>query len=214
MTTTREGSPEPVVRILSPPYSRRQPAAVALGRAAGAAGAALRVGDLRRRGHHARPHQRGDPDHHRAGAAERGGAPDLRRREPRGDAGGGARLCAAWGCGGSWRCAATRPRARPRFVPHPDGFASGAELVAGLREVGDFEIAVGGLSGGASRGGERRGGHREPQAQARRRRQHGDDAVLLRQRGLPALPRRLRGGGDHGADPSRASCRWRTSPRW
>jgi methylenetetrahydrofolate reductase (NADPH) len=35
------------------------------------------------------------------------------------------------------------PKGETRFVPHPDGFASGAELVAGLREVGDFDIAVG-----------------------------------------------------------------------
>ncbi|WP_297976953.1 methylenetetrahydrofolate reductase [NAD(P)H] [uncultured Amaricoccus sp.] len=35
------------------------------------------------------------------------------------------------------------PKGETRFVPHPDGFASAAELVAGLREVGDFEIAVG-----------------------------------------------------------------------
>ena len=34
------------------------------------------------------------------------------------------------------------PKGETRFVPHPDGFASGAELVAGLRAVGDFEIAV------------------------------------------------------------------------
>ena len=47
------------------------------------------------------------------------------------------------------------PKGETRFVPHPDGFASAAELVAGLRAVGDFEIAVGRLSGGASRGGER-----------------------------------------------------------
>ncbi len=35
------------------------------------------------------------------------------------------------------------PKGETRFVPHPDGFASAAELVAGLRSVGDFEIAVG-----------------------------------------------------------------------
>jgi methylenetetrahydrofolate reductase (NADH) len=35
------------------------------------------------------------------------------------------------------------PKGETRFVPHPQGFASAAELVAGLREVGDFEIAVG-----------------------------------------------------------------------
>jgi methylenetetrahydrofolate reductase (NADPH) len=34
------------------------------------------------------------------------------------------------------------PKGETRFVPHPEGFASAAELVAGLRAVGDFEIAV------------------------------------------------------------------------
>ena len=34
------------------------------------------------------------------------------------------------------------PRGETRFTPHPEGFASGAELVAGLRAAGDFEIAV------------------------------------------------------------------------
>lgn len=35
------------------------------------------------------------------------------------------------------------PKGETTFVPHPQGFASAAELVAGLRTVGDFEIAVG-----------------------------------------------------------------------
>lgn len=34
------------------------------------------------------------------------------------------------------------PKGETRFVPHPDGFASAAELVAALRGVGDFDIAV------------------------------------------------------------------------
>ena len=34
------------------------------------------------------------------------------------------------------------PKGETRFVPHPDGFAGAAELVAALRTVGDFEIAV------------------------------------------------------------------------
>ena len=34
------------------------------------------------------------------------------------------------------------PKGETRFVPHPQGFASAAELVAGLRSVGDFEVAV------------------------------------------------------------------------
>ena len=34
------------------------------------------------------------------------------------------------------------PKGQTTFVPHPEGFASAAELVAALREVGEFEIAV------------------------------------------------------------------------
>ncbi|MEL6680808.1 MAG: methylenetetrahydrofolate reductase [NAD(P)H] [Pseudomonadota bacterium] len=34
------------------------------------------------------------------------------------------------------------PKGAGRFEPHPDGFASAAELVAALRTVGDFDIAV------------------------------------------------------------------------
>ncbi len=34
------------------------------------------------------------------------------------------------------------PKGATRFEPHPDGFASAAELVAALRDAGDFEISV------------------------------------------------------------------------
>ena len=34
------------------------------------------------------------------------------------------------------------PKGAERFEPHPDGFASAAELVTALRGVGDFEISV------------------------------------------------------------------------
>jgi len=34
------------------------------------------------------------------------------------------------------------PKGETRFVPHPEGFASAAELVEALRGLGDFEIAV------------------------------------------------------------------------
>lgn len=34
------------------------------------------------------------------------------------------------------------PKGADRFEPHPDGFASAAELVAGLRQAGDFDISV------------------------------------------------------------------------
>jgi methylenetetrahydrofolate reductase (NADPH) len=35
------------------------------------------------------------------------------------------------------------PKGAERFEPHPDGFRTSAELVAGLRAAGDFEIKVG-----------------------------------------------------------------------
>ncbi len=35
------------------------------------------------------------------------------------------------------------PKGAGRFVPHPEGFRSSVELIAALREVGPFEIAVG-----------------------------------------------------------------------
>ncbi|MBV8971666.1 MAG: methylenetetrahydrofolate reductase [Sphingomonadaceae bacterium] len=35
------------------------------------------------------------------------------------------------------------PRAGERFAPHADGYASAAELVAGLKRVADFELSVG-----------------------------------------------------------------------
>jgi len=34
------------------------------------------------------------------------------------------------------------PQGATRYEPHPDGFAYGADLVAGLRSVGDFDISV------------------------------------------------------------------------
>ncbi len=34
------------------------------------------------------------------------------------------------------------PEGSERYTPHPDGYANAAELVAGLRELGDFEISV------------------------------------------------------------------------
>ncbi|MEA5446241.1 methylenetetrahydrofolate reductase [NAD(P)H] [Gammaproteobacteria bacterium AB-CW1] len=36
------------------------------------------------------------------------------------------------------------PEGESRFRAHPDGFASGADLVSGLRSVGDFDISVAG----------------------------------------------------------------------
>jgi methylenetetrahydrofolate reductase (NADPH) len=35
------------------------------------------------------------------------------------------------------------PKGTDRFIPHPEGYASSVELIAGLREVADFQIWVG-----------------------------------------------------------------------
>ena len=40
----------------------------------------------------------------------------------------------------SWRCAATAGGGA--YVPHPDGYAYAADLVAGLKRIADFEISV------------------------------------------------------------------------
>src|SRR5690606_35905084 len=34
------------------------------------------------------------------------------------------------------------PQGSERYVPHPEGFAYAADLVEGLKSVGDFEISV------------------------------------------------------------------------
>ena len=42
----------------------------------------------------------------------------------------------------SSRCAAIRRARRTHYVPHPEGFAYAADLVAGLKSVADFDISV------------------------------------------------------------------------
>ena len=51
----------------------------------------------------------------------------------RGDRRGRARPIGTRACATSSRCAAIRPWRRAQFVPHPDGYANAAELVAGLK---------------------------------------------------------------------------------
>jgi len=57
-----------------------------------------------------------------------------------------ARRVSTWAAAGVHRLVALRgdaPDADGRFRPHPAGYRSGADLVAGLKRLGDFEIAVG-----------------------------------------------------------------------
>src|SRR5512132_497017 len=153
-----------------------------------AAAAGIRLGDLRRRWIDPRTHPRDGRSHPSGNGAGAGGAPDLRRRPPRGDRRGGAavlggrdsphRRLARRSTGGdvSVRAASERlPLCR----------RSGRRVEAGGR-LRHFRRR---LSGDASGGAEPAGRHRQSQAQDRRRRQPGDHSVLLRRRSLLPLSR-------------------------
>ncbi len=183
--------------------------------AARAARAALRVGHLRRGRLDARAH----PQHGRRASCRRrtltaaphltcvGGARAARCSTSRATT--GTRASAT-----SSRCAAIRRPGSGTYEPHPDGFAYAADLVRGLKTVGDFEISVAAYPESASR---RR---RAPTSTSttckredRRRRDARHHAVLLRHRHRscasataarpPASPRRS----------CPASCRSRASRR-
>ena len=66
-----------------------------------------------------------------------------------------------------------------RFVPHPEGYASAAELVAGLHTLHPFEISVAAYPEVHPEALSCRGRSRQPQAQARCRGQPRDHPVLL-----------------------------------
>ena len=112
------------------------------GQAARTAGAALCLGDLRRRRLDPRAHPSHGPPHPPGDRARTGGASDLRRRDPRRDRRGGADY---WQAGIRHIVAL---RGDPpggigeRYAPHPGGYAFAADLVAGLKRVADFEISV------------------------------------------------------------------------
>ena len=75
------------------------------------------------------------------------------------------------------------------YAPHPGGYPYAADLVAGLRKIGDFEISVAAYPGDPSLGAQPRSRPRQSEAEARRRRQPGDHPVLFRRRCVSALPR-------------------------
>ena len=96
-------------------------------------------------------------------------------------------------CATSWRCAAIRRAgAGTRYSPHPGGYVNAADLVAGLKRIGEFRDLGGRLSGEASRERVACRRHRQSQGQGRCRRRPHHHAVLLRQRLLPALSRARR----------------------
>ena len=103
--------------------------------------ASFRFGHLRRRRLDPRP-DRPDRARHQAGYRPRaGGASDLRRRGARR----GRRHRKGWWEAGIRHLVALRgdpPKDADRYTPHPGGYENAAALVAGLRRVADFDIAV------------------------------------------------------------------------
>ena len=98
-----------------------------------------------------------------------------------------------------------------KYCPHPGGYANAAELVAGLKKIGDFQISVAGYPEKHPDSADATGRSRQPQAQGRCRRRPLHHPVLLRGRRLPALPRCRRGRPASTCRSCRASCRCRTS---
>ena len=81
-----------------------------------------------------------------------------------------------------------------KFAARPDGYASAADLVAGLKRVADFDLSVSRLSRAATPRRRVGGRRRRPRCAARStpERARGHYPVLLRARHLFPLPRRRR----------------------
>ena len=112
--------------------------------AARAAAPALRVGHLRRRRLDARAHA-----HHRGAPRARDGADAGRASDLRaGDQGrgrrGGARLQGGGRAPHRGPARRSAGRRRHQLQPHPGGYANAADLVAGLKQIANFEISVAG----------------------------------------------------------------------
>ena len=104
-----------------------------------------------------------------------------------------------------------------KYTAHPGGYANAAELVAGLKKIGDFQISVAGYPEKHPDSADARGRPGQSQAQGRCRRRPLHHPVLLRGRRFPALPRPRRDGRRRTCRSCPASCRSRTSrasPGW
>ena len=89
-----------------------------------------------------------------------------------------------------------------KYAPHPGGYQNGADLVAGIKRIADIEVSVSAYPEKHPGQRERAGRHRHAEGQGRRRRDAGDDAVLLRERPLFRLSRQ--GAGARHLHPDRA----------
>ncbi len=185
-----------------------------------AAPSALRLGHLWRRRLDARAHaahgQRGSRP--RPASMPRRISPASARRATR-----STRWCAATRRPASRRIVALRgdpPEGVGKpFSPHPEGYQHAAELVAGIRKIGDFDISVAAYPGKASADARLGRRHRQPEAQARCRRDARHHADVLRQRRLFPLrrPRPRRPASPRRSSPASSrsirSSRSRASPR-
>ena len=82
-----------------------------------------------------------------------------------------------------------------RYRPQEDGFAYASDLVAGLAQVGNFEVSVAAYPEGHPESGGVDAGSSELEAQGRRRRESRDHPVLLRDGCVPALSRSCAAAG-------------------
>ena len=88
------------------------------------------------------------------------------------------------------------------YTPRADGYANATELTAGIRPIAPLRGQRRRLSADPSREPVDRPRHRRAEGQDRRRRDAGDQPVLLRHRRLPALHRP---GARRPGSPSRSS---------
>ena len=165
--------------------------------------AEFRLGDLRRRRLDARAHPRDGAAHPQRDRADAGRASDLRRGDQDRDRRGDPTPIGTAACATSWRCAAIRPAASATNTRRiRAAIGTSADLVAGIKRIGDIEVSVSAYPEKHPGQPERRGRHRHAEGQGRCRRDARDDAVLLRER--PLFPLSRQGAGARHRYPDRA----------